>query len=408
MKNILGIAKMLNRHGLTALFLAFIALLGLWNLPAAGQTGQEALSPEPSAQEDGSRGGGFLDAWDRLVDALDTFYLEDLRGRYGFIEGNGLVKRLAGFSTCNETVRLANGYLERLDNNFDVEDTAESLTALNEYCWELGIPFLCVLAPSKVCKYDPGLPLGVPDEVNPGADRLVEMLRKQGVDVVDLRAVLHEEGLDHDSLFFQTDHHWTSEGAFWGYQKVAEYLNQHYGYHIDERLMDRSNFETVNFPDKFLGSYGKRTGKYFGGVDDISVIMPDFPTQMKMEAPDRGIVREGSFSQAILDWSQIEDSWYYDEGHIPYAVYTGDDYNLLYHTNEEAEEDKKILFLKDSFVRPVASFLNLGVRRVEAIDLRIEPKISVKEYLEENRPDIVIFMCSIWALKDYNLIDFGL
>ena len=129
---------------------------------------------------------------------------------------------------------------------------------------------------------------------------------------------------------------------------------------------------------------------------------------MKMEAPDRGIVREGSFSQAILDWSQIEDSWYYDEGHIPYAVYTGDDYNLLYHTNEEAEEDKKILFLKDSFVRPVASFLNLGVRRVEAIDLRIELKISVKEYLEENRPDTVIFMCSIWALKDYNLIDFGL
>ncbi len=180
MKNILGIAKMLNRHGLTALFLAFIALLGLWNLPAAGQTGQEALSPEPSAQEDGSRGGGFLDAWDRLVDALDTFYLEDLRGRYGFIEGNGLVKRLAGFSTCNETVRLANGYLERLDNNFDVEDTAESLTALNEYCRELGIPFLCVLAPSKVCKYDPGLPLGVPDEVNPGADRLVEMLEKTG------------------------------------------------------------------------------------------------------------------------------------------------------------------------------------------------------------------------------------
>ena len=141
MKNILGIAKMLNRHGLTALFLAFIALLGLWNLPAAGQTGQEALSPEPSAQEDGSRGGGFLDAWDRLVDALDTFYLEDLRGRYGFIEGNGLVKRLAGFSTCNETVRLANGYLERLDNNFDVEDTAESLTALNEYCRELGGSF---------------------------------------------------------------------------------------------------------------------------------------------------------------------------------------------------------------------------------------------------------------------------
>lgn len=127
-----------------------------------------------------------------------------------------------------------------------------------------------------------------------------------------------------------------------------------------------------------------------------------------MEVPDRGIVREGDFSQALLDFSQITDAWYYDDSHIPYAVYTGDDYNLMRIINENAENDKKLLLLKDSFVRPVASFLSLGIRQVEAIDLRIEPKISVKEYLNAHKPDTVVFMCSIWALKDYNLIDFGL
>ena len=408
MKKLFRMVKTGNRHGLTALFLAFIALLGLYNFPAAAKTGWKAAAEALEEARNGQPAAGPLNVWDRLVAALDGFYLENLRGRYRFIEGNGLAKRLAGLSTCNETVRLENGYLERLDNQFDVEETADSLIALNEYCRDLGIPFLCVLAPSKVCKYDPGLPAGVPDQVNPGADRLIGLLREQGVDVMDMREILHKEGLEHDSLFFRTDHHWTSEAAFWGYQKLADRLNRDYGYHIEERLTDRGNFQSVNFPEKFLGSYGKRTGKYFGGVDDISVIFPDFQTELKLEAPARGIVREGGFSEAVLDWSQIEDSWYYDDSHIPYAVYTGDDYNLLYQTNELAAEDKTVLFLKDSFVRPVASFLNLGIRRVESIDLRIEPKISVKDYLAENRPDTVIFMCSIWALKDYNLTDFGL
>ena len=265
-----------------------------------------------------------------------------------------------------------------------------------------------MFAPSKVCQYDTGLPVGVPDEVNPAADRVIERLENAGVSVMDLRKSLHEEGRSHEELFFHTDHHWNSEGAFWGYQKLAERLNADYGYEIDDDLRNRENFCQEDFPEGFLGSYGKRTGKYFGGVDDISVILPDFEVSLRMEVPDRGIVREGDFSQALLDFGQITDAWYYDDSHIPYAVYTGDDYNLMRITNENAENDKNLLLLKDSFVRPVASFLSLGIRQVEAIDLRIEPKISVKEYLKSGRPDTVVFMCSIWALKDYNLIDFGL
>ncbi len=380
----------INRLGLTAAFLAFMAFMALWNLPGAGQTVESRV------------------LWSEIPGALDSYYSEGIKGRYWFIEENGLVKRLAGLRTCNDTVRLDNGSLERLSNEFRIEETIESLTKLNRYCQDLEIPFLCVLAPSKVCKYAPGLPAGVPDQVNPGADQVVAGLRKEGVSVMDLREILHEEGISHQEMFFHTDHHWTSEGAFWGYQKLAERLNASYGFSIDESLTDRSNFCQKDFPKGFLGSYGKRTGKYFGGVDDISVIMPDFPTNLRMEVPDKGLVREGDFSRSILDWSQIEDSWYYDDSHIPYAVYTGDDYNLIRHTNETAGEDKTVLFLKDSFVRPVESFLNLGVRQVEAIDLRIEPRISVRDYVAESRPDVVIFMCSIWALKDYNLIDFGL
>lgn len=384
--------KMISRYGLTAAFLLFIYGMAVWNLP-------EAKAAAENSQEK---------TWAAVSGSLEQYYSEELKGRYRFVEGNGLAKRLAFLRTCNDTVRLDNGDLERLSNHFDWEDTADSLIKLSEYCRKLEIPFLCVFAPSKVCQCDTGLPLGVPDEVNPAANQVIERLENAEVSVLDLRRNLHEEGRSHEELFFHTDHHWNSEGAFWGYQKLTERLNADFGYEIDDTLRERENFRQKDFPEGFLGSYGKRTGKYFGGVDDISVILPDFEVSLRMEVPDRGIVREGDFSQALLDFSQITDAWYYDDSHIPYAVYTGDDYNLMRIINENAENDKKLLLLKDSFVRPVASFLSLGIRQVEAIDLRIEPKISVKEYLNAHKPDTVVFMCSIWALKDYNLIDFGL
>ena len=80
---------------------------------------------------------------------------------------------------------------------------------------------MCVFAPSKVCQYDTGLPVGVPDEVNPAASQVIEHLKNAGVPVMDLRQLLHEEGLSHEELFFHTDHHWNLEGAFLGLSEAG-------------------------------------------------------------------------------------------------------------------------------------------------------------------------------------------
>ena len=84
--------------------------------------------------------------------------------------------------------------------------------------------------------------------MNPGADQVIGSLKEAGVSVLDLRENLHKEGLSHEELFFHTDHHWNLEGAFWGYQKLAERLNEDYGYNIGESLTDRSRFCQKDFP----------------------------------------------------------------------------------------------------------------------------------------------------------------
>ena len=131
--------KMISRYGLTAAFLLFIYGMAIWNLP-------EAKAAVENSQEK---------TWAAVSGSMEQYYSEELKGRYRFVEGNGLAKRLAFLRTCNDTVRLDNGDLERLSNHFDWEDTADSLIKLSEYCRKLEIPFLCVFAPSKVCSTIP-------------------------------------------------------------------------------------------------------------------------------------------------------------------------------------------------------------------------------------------------------------
>jgi hypothetical protein len=59
---------------------------------------------------------------------------------------------------------------------------------------------------------------------------------------------------------------------------------------------------------------------------------------------------------------------------------------------------KKILFITDSFVKAVIPFLALGVENIATIDLRGFTG-SVKTYVKQNDPDMVIVMYNPSAIK---------
>ena len=86
-------------------FLLFTATMAVWNLPEAKEAVQNSTEK----------------SWAGISRSLEHYYGEELKGRYRFIEANGLAKRMAFLRTCNDTVRLDNGDLERLRNHFDIE-----------------------------------------------------------------------------------------------------------------------------------------------------------------------------------------------------------------------------------------------------------------------------------------------
>lgn len=341
---------------------------------------------------------------EEFVAELNTEFPTNFSGKYSFVNMNSLVQRLLGRNTMNGIVKLKNGYLTTLMPYVDTTKQQIYTKNFSDKLAEEGIEFLYVQAPYLISKYDSQLPVGVEDYANENADSYIKGLENQGVNILDLRQVFYDRGLNHYDLFFKTDHHWKPEGAFYGFQEVVGRMEEILDIEVDKSLLDEDNYEKVFYEKWFMGSNAKRTGYFFAGVDDITLIFPDFSTEITVEIPSEGILRKGEFKESVLDYSNISEKDYF--GKNPYHVYIGDEYPLVKMRNERAPIPKKILLIKDSFALPVQAFLSECFAETDAIDLRLYGEETVWEYVEKNRPDIVVVLYNPYMLLTESVYKF--
>ena len=90
----------------------------------------------------------------------------------------------------------------------------------------------------------------------------------------------------------------------------------------------------------------------------------------------------------------------------PYVIYIGGDYPSVQHRNLSAPNQKKVLFLKDSFGLAIQAFLSTEFSAVDVIDPRYFTDAGIAEYCEWTRPDLVIMMMSPSAVSNryYNRV----
>lgn len=315
-----------------------------------------------------------------------------------FVQFNGLYQRLIGknyiydVDSNNTVVKLNNGYLTFIRGKAEnTARAAERIIFLKNWLDEQNIPMIYAQTPIKVSKFDPQLPAGVADYSNDDVDRLLQTLQARNVDVLDFRQVAHDAGIDPYSMFFKTDHHWKPETALWAAGVVAEKLNSQYNLPIDTGLYDPESYTTKSYEQWFLGSQGKRVGSFYGGLDDISLITPNFETELTSTIPIEGVEKRGSFTESVMDLSKLEKNNYFSDN--PYLAYTGGDYNLNMVQNHLVNNGVRVLLVRDSFGCAFSPFLALGVENLDIIDLRYYTEDGgLKAYIEQTRPDVVLFL----------------
>ncbi len=330
---------------------------------------------------------GAIKSFEKVIDE-DTYKRENYIDFYGWVQ-NFLGKKVITDIGYGNLYKTKYGQISYSVPKQDVTDELESMYLLKSKLDELDIPLLFIQAPFKLRQGEQQLPENVKDRSNENADRFLKGLEAGGIDYLDLRATYWSLGKTQNELFFNTDHHWTIDGAFQAYTKIAAELNRNYGFHVDRKFTNIDNFNREVFKDYYIGSMGRRVGESYGGIDDFTLITPKFDTDYTVYEREYGgeKIYEGDFRNAVLTESYIADGTPLDTNR--YAVYHGDNAELEF-VNHNVNTGK-LLLIKDSFGLPVYSFLSTGIHEVRALDVRLY-KDSVAEYAEQYKPDVVVIL----------------
>lgn len=305
--------------------------------------------------------------------------------RFWFVNINGAIRNLLGQQEMNKVIKLNNGYLLtaiRYVEDEVLQNHADNVKKLNEYLKNKNIGLLYAITPYTSGKYDPQLPVGVSDYGNDDGDRLVSKIKEAGVDVIDFRDKMHEDGIDHYKMMYKTDHHWTTEAGFYAYTVLEDYIREKTGCEIDERISEPSSYTVTKYKNGHLGSRGHRTGQFFAGKDDFDLYLPNFETNI--EDPDGNV---GGLADVVLDLTPLEklDSF-------PVTTYDGVlSKSLGHYKNLYCPNDTKVLIITDSFAKAVNPFLIMGFSEVEYVYDKNASMIT-PEFIESYDPDVVILL----------------
>lgn len=340
---------------------------------------------------------------------IEYEFNDSLAGKQSYITLNGAFQRLMGLRHVNDRYRMNNGHLTYVIPETDVTTQAENIIAFRDTLAEMDIPFGFVSTLFKIDPLDKQLPDGVEDFSGENTDAFLSLLEAQGVTTLDLREREREQGLDHYSHFYITDHHWTTEAGFWAYTQITQWLESlDSSFAVDPALTDTANYNHTVYEDIFCGSAARRVGPLYAGLDDLTIITPRFDSALKAAVPTKDIYREGTYEDALLYYEYLTRVNMLEVS--AYSTYLGLDQPDMQISNFSREQGleiqstpKKLMILKDSTALVVAPYLALSYDEVLLVDLRFFEG-SLMEYIARQQPDMVLVMYNPGALETHNLM----
>ena len=198
---------------------------------------------------------------------------------------------------------------------------------------------------------------------------------------VDFQSALAEHA--QEPVFYRTDHHWTTLGAFYG----ANALLNAFG----RTPLKVNDFTVKTASDSFYGTLYSQSGVHW--------IAPD-PLEFWVE--DEGL--------QVTSWrtGKAEVASLYDHSYLEvkdkYSSFLGGNQPLCVIKNEAVTDGSKLLLVRDSYADSMAPFLAQRFSEVHLVDLRYY-RYPVSVYAAENGiSDIAVIYSVQNFISDANLV----
>ena len=249
------------------------------------------------------------------------------------------------------------------------EQAERNLDAARALAERTEIPVYLGLIPGAAEVWQDRLPAGAPRADQAAFIR--HAAEQTGLETVDYLGALTAHG--NEPVYYRTDHHWTSLGAYYGYAALCQALGE------EPEPLEAFSPETVS--DCFCGTLYSTSGVHWLPPDTIEYYVPE-------EGVSVTSWRSGAAEPGVLyDKSYLEKK---DQ----YSSFLGGNQPLCVLENDRAASDRTILLLRDSYADSMAPFLTRTFARVHLIDLRYFHR-SPAEYAAENGVDAVVVSYSV-------------
>lgn len=245
-----------------------------------------------------------------------------------------------------------------------------NMSALNSLVGNTDAKVYFALIPDKSDLYSSLLPKNAPnDSEKEVIDYCYGQSNATNVDIYSALSAHKDE-----YIFYRTDHHWTSLGAYYGLSALAESMG------LPCPALDSYTDRHV-VSEGFYGTTWSSSG--FSWVDpDTMEIFVNAPESLKVTSYPQGSPVEGK----LYDFSFLEKK-------DKYSMFMGG--NCPMHVIETGNEDKpSLLILRDSYTDSLIPFLLDDFSEIHVLDLRYY-RASLKAYIEQNDFDNVLVCYSV-------------
>ena len=312
--------------------------------------------------------------------AADQFMLRNM-----FIKVKSSFDTSLGSTDSNNVFMCKDNYLMENISKLDtkkMENNYNSLAKLKQLYPNINMDFM--LVPNAANIMSDKLPLfAVTEDQNKQMDDFFKKIQSIGINPVDVRATF-KKNKEKIELYYHTDHHWTTDGAYLAYQDFAK----------KNKLNSNIKYDALAVKNDFRGTLASKSGFTNGLNDMIKIYLPKEGQNYKNSVIFYSDTKEKTTEFYKLNNLKKKDT---------YTVFGGSNHPI-YSIKTPVNSQRKLLLIKDSYANSFIPFLSQDYREIIVIDPRYFFD-DISEIIKANGITDVLFLYNANTFFNDNSLD---
>lgn len=330
--------------GMIFILVLFLVMIINLLVPSKETSEQEnrVLEQRPKLTAASVMNGDFMEQW-------ESYMSDQFVGRNMWRSVKVALSRLGGSRMENGVYIGKDGQLLEEIAVPEDEQLSENAGAIKSFAETYtDIPVTVMLVPDAACILSDSLPAFAQVEDQRQLFSMVERQLGDTVTWVDTYSILNK--YKSEKIYYKTDHHWTTQGAFYAFQGAAASLG------IEGDVS--GNYVSYTVTDSFNGVLASKSGVNLDEEEQIDIYVP-------ASGDDDVVVNyvdEAKKRTSLYDSSKLETR-------DKYAVFLGGNSSVV-DIKTVSTSTKRLLVVKDSFADCFIPFLTPYYREIIVVDPR--------------------------------------